>query len=42
MTTKLTLSRKMDFIITRNKKDYKHSSIPACTPTEYLTLAKAR
>ena len=35
-------SGKMDFIITRNKNDYKHGSITVCTPTEYLTLIKIR
>ena len=35
-------SGKMDFIITRNKNDYKHGSINVCTPTEYLTLIKIR
>lgn len=29
---------KIDFIITRNKKDYKHSSITVCTPEEYLAI----
>jgi len=35
-------SQKVHFIITRNKKDYKHGSIPACTPTEYLAIARVR
>jgi predicted nucleic acid-binding protein len=35
-------SQEMNFIITRNKKDFKHSIIPACTPTEFLALAVIR
>jgi len=35
-------SRKMDFIITRNKKDYKNSSISVCTPTEYLAIRRIK
>lgn len=35
-------SRKMDFIITRNKKDYRNSSISVCTPTEYLAIRRIK
>lgn len=31
-------SSKLDYIITRNKKDYKNSKIMACTPEEYLAM----
>lgn len=35
-------SSRINFIITRNKQDYKHSSITVCTPEEYLTLLKSK
>ena len=28
----------IDFIITRNKRDFRHSPVPALTPHEYLSL----
>jgi predicted nucleic acid-binding protein len=30
----------VDFIITRNKKDFLHSPVPAMTPQEFVTLYK--
>ena len=30
----------VDFIITRNKADYKASDIPCMTPTEFITYLK--
>ncbi len=35
-------SKNLDYIITRNKKDYKHSSIVVCTPEEYLTILELK
>jgi predicted nucleic acid-binding protein len=35
-------SSQMDFIITRNKKDYKHSDITVCTPEEYLAILESK
>ncbi len=32
---------KIDFIITRNKKDYKTSEIPVVSPEEFVNLVKA-
>ena len=32
---------KINFIITRNKIDYKHSSITVCTPEEYLAILES-
>lgn len=34
-------SSKINFIITRNKKDYKHSSITVFTPEEYLAMLES-
>jgi len=34
--------KKLDYIITRNKKDYKHSSITVCTPGEYLAILELK
>ncbi len=32
----------MNFIITRNKKDFKESSITVCTPEEYLAILETQ
>ena len=37
----LARSSHIDFFITRNKRDYKHSLIPVCTPTEYLAILRS-
>jgi len=34
-------SSQINFIITRNKQDYKHSSITVCTPEEYLVILES-
>jgi len=34
-------SNRINYIITRNKQDYKHSSITVCTPEEYLAIVKS-
>jgi predicted nucleic acid-binding protein len=36
------IQNKCNFIITRNKDDYKKSNIPVYTPTEYLNMDKIR
>ncbi len=36
------MSKKLDYIVTRNKKDYKHSSITVCTPEEYLAISEQK
>lgn len=35
-------SSRINYIITRNKQDYKHSSIPVCTPEEYLAILESK
>lgn len=35
-------SSQLDFIVTRNKKDYKHSDITVCTPEGYLAIMKSQ
>jgi predicted nucleic acid-binding protein len=37
-----SIENKIDFIITRNKKDYKTSEIPVVSPEEYLNIINAR
>jgi hypothetical protein len=32
------VENKIDYIITRNVADYKGSTIPVCTPTDFLKL----
>ena len=34
----VAMSGQVDYIITRNKSDYKSSKIPVCTPHEYLSM----
>jgi predicted nucleic acid-binding protein len=34
-------SSQINFIITRNKQGYKHSSITVCTPEEYLAILES-
>ncbi len=35
-------SKKLDYIITRNKKDCKHSAIIVCTPEEFLAILDSK
>jgi len=35
------VSRKVEYLITRNKIDYKHGRIPVCNPQEFLNLVSS-
>jgi len=37
----VSIENKIDFIITRNKSDYKKSKIPVCNAQEYINLYKS-
>ena len=39
---KVLVDTNVDFIITRNKVDYKTSDIPCVTPTEFIALLKEK
>ncbi|MDO4619280.1 MAG: PIN domain-containing protein [Lachnospiraceae bacterium] len=38
MLAETAYRNKIDYIVTRNLKDYKHSDIPACSPQEILNI----
>ena len=41
MQNEASVSSKIDFIVTRNCKDFENSTVPAVTPEDFLTLVHA-